>query len=46
MAMLEILCEFLRAVVHRHLAFGEDAIHFRAGKAGKLARFAQAKNSL
>jgi hypothetical protein len=44
--MLEILCEFLRAVVHGHFAFGEYAVHFRTRKAGELRAFTQAENTL
>ena len=42
-AILEILSEFLRAIVHGHLA---NAIHFPARKIGELCGLAQAKNAL
>lgn len=45
-AMLEILGELLRAVMHGDLALREYAVHFRARQTGKLRGLAQAENAL
>jgi hypothetical protein len=45
-AILKILGEFLRAVVHRYLALRKHAIHVQARETGELRRLAQAENAL
>jgi hypothetical protein len=45
-AILEILSEFLRAIMHGHVALREYAIHFPARKIGELCGLAQTENAL
>jgi len=44
--MVQILREFLRAVVHRHLALGQNPIHFPARQVRQVGRLAQSEDVL